>query len=339
MIVVRDSRFHETNPIIGVIYLPLRQVFQHTSRYEGSIPLIGGIGQGKVRLSLLFRSVQVQFPKRLLGWDIGTLEISHCINSVNLPSDLFGCRLVLRTMYGKQKMFSGQDGVWESRRKTSAHLPVQKRRYSSPLTIEFRTRTPGPDRTPAFATLWLKDIPDNQYLTIEVPVKRNDSDHAFKESEKNASLDIGETVGSLAFTLRFWPGLSGFHKGLAQDDPQMAGVMEALDAVESVHRTDSHDFAEEGQDEYEEYSSADEVVSLGRDHLSATSSQGVFSDFRKHQGELHRKHRGLMQWKAVRNVVWLGKGVESTAGKVKNKVRSFSNPKPKEAPLEKEVGN
>jgi len=338
MIVVKDSRFHEMNPIVGVVSLPLHQIFQHTSRFEGSVPLVGGIGQGKVRLSLLFRSVQVRFPKRLLGWDIGTLEISHCINSANLPPELYGCRLVLRTTYGKQKMFSGEEGVWESRHKTPAHMPVQKR-YSSSLTIEFRTRTPGPDRTPAFATLWLKDIPDNQYLTIEVPVRRNDSDHAFKESEKNASLDIGETIGSLAFTLRFWPGLSGFHKGMAQDDPKMAGVMEALDAIESVHQTDNREFADEAQEEYDDYSSSDEVMSLGKDHLATRSSQGLFSDFRKHQGDLHSKHRGLMQWKAVRNVVWLGKGVESKAGKVKNKVRSLSNPKPKDVPLEKEVGN
>jgi len=52
---------------------------------------------------------------------------------------------------------------------------------------------------------------------------------------------------------------------------------------------------------------------------------------------LHRKHRGLMQWGAARKVASLGKGMESTAGSVKSKVRGVFEHSTPQVGVEKEV--
>ena len=42
---VRDSRVHEDDPIMGIVVLPLDQIFKHKSQVNDSYPLAGGIGE------------------------------------------------------------------------------------------------------------------------------------------------------------------------------------------------------------------------------------------------------------------------------------------------------
>lgn len=56
---VRDACLHEDNPLLGIVHLPLADVFRHRSQVMGFWPLSGGIGYGRVRLSLVWRSIRL----------------------------------------------------------------------------------------------------------------------------------------------------------------------------------------------------------------------------------------------------------------------------------------
>jgi hypothetical protein len=341
IISVRDGRLHEANPVIGIVVLPLAQLFKHNSQFTDSLPLVGGIGYGRMRLSATFRSVQLQLPKNLLGWDIGTIDISPVVKvSSDLPPEYQHNRLTFRTLYGKGKMTASDDG-WTQKHNKPIRLPVKKR-YASCLVIEFRKHAVGPDVTSAFAVLWFKDIPDDEDLTLTLPVRKN-ADKDLDAARKNASPDIGEQIGSIQLSVRFWPGLSGYHKPLADHDSHMSDVMEVLDhaeesqkasedLLEEEHSGEETSSGEEDSDDGEEAERREQAPSKDDVDSSHTSGsqrtfetdeprKGPFKNFRQHKGELHRKHRGLMQWKAARNVAWIGRGVEHKATQLSDKVK------------------
>ncbi|KAF6745721.1 meiotically up-regulated 190 protein [Ephemerocybe angulata] len=349
IIAVRDNRIHENDPLLGIVNLPLRDALKHRSHWIGSLPIVGGVGYGRMRLSLTFRSIQLHLPRRLLGWDVGTLEIVSPITStIQLPIDYATCHLVLKTDCGKAKVRPQKDGGWAQKKGNPVRLPVRKR-YASCLVFEFKKAVMGPDDTPAYATLWLKDIPDDEEVDVSLPVCKNAPKSKLDQAKSNAETDItgdggpgahGEEenevdFGRIEMRLKFWSGLSGYHHYLADKDRHIAGVMEVLDClegVERVHGKGPQAFPQEGdlQSDYtsdesddgeESVASQEQEVEDNREEkeerLGVTrEKKGAFKNFRKKQGELHRKHRGLMQWKVARNVAWIGRGVEGTAEKI-----------------------
>src|SRR6201996_886422 len=75
-ITVRDQRNRQHDPILGVVPLKLSDILDTSSQVTRWYPLDGGIGFGRVRISLLFRSVETRLPTNLLGWDVGTFEFT-----------------------------------------------------------------------------------------------------------------------------------------------------------------------------------------------------------------------------------------------------------------------
>ncbi|KAF8975077.1 hypothetical protein BDQ17DRAFT_307169 [Cyathus striatus] len=179
IISVHDQRVHEVNPLLGVVVLPLKDLFKHKSHFQGSLPLVGGVGYGRIQIDLLFRSVQMQIPKRLLGWDIGELRVHHVQRSEGLEN-ASSWRVVLTTEHSKVRLVpSGSlihrsdgeeedDDEWKPKHRRITRLAVLKR-YSTCVLIQLRKRVLGPDVTPAFGTLWLKDLPDDEDVEVEVP--------------------------------------------------------------------------------------------------------------------------------------------------------------------------
>jgi hypothetical protein len=324
IIAVRDSRQHEIDPLIGVVVLPLKTVLQARSQINEAFPLVGGIGFGRIQLSLVFRSVQARLPKPLLGWDIGTLDIQPHARATGgaLPADLTACRLVLRTVNAKGKMRAQPDGGWAQKRGKPVRLAV-KRRFGECLLVEFRKNSLGPDHTPAFGTLWLKDVADEEEVVVQVPVWR--SGHgALERARVNAEQpgEGAERVGTLELTVKMWPGLSGYHKALAENDANLADVMQVLDAAEEVGEGDSaHDSLYDGESSSD---SEDEGASESKTQ-NGEGNGGILSEvkgYHERKEELHRKHRGMMQWSAVRKLAWVGHNVEEAAGGVEQKVKS-----------------
>lgn len=66
-ITVRDQRNREHDPILGVVPLKLSDVLLKSSQVTKWYPLDGGVGFGRIRISLLFRSVETRLPPNMLG--------------------------------------------------------------------------------------------------------------------------------------------------------------------------------------------------------------------------------------------------------------------------------
>lgn len=396
IIAVRDAREREDDPLIGIVYLQLGKLLKDRSQVMQMFPLVGGIGFGRARISIVWRSVELKLPPPLMGWDYGTLEIRGAIRVKGTLSEKSNkSRLKIRSDLGRVKMYPNDDqGEWllkgKNSRNQSAFLPVRKR-YSSSLVLEFRESKLGPDKSPAFAVLWLRELVDEESETKVLKVWKGGKDQiARAESNSNYNgMEEGEQpLGEIETELKFWRGLSGYHKRFAASSKRgnMKQVMECLDTItdESLAKDDD----EVDEDEYEDSSSENSrssedkaakkrlKVHTNDDSSTAEDSEsdgsnseekkersnsnfsisnlrkapkkilrnpveGVTStaasviapghndpedgsrgvrnqlrDYKDHHKQLHRKHRGIMQWRAAREVDHLGSKLSDLKGNV-----------------------
>jgi hypothetical protein len=352
---VRDARVHEDDPLLGIIYLPLEKVFHERSQINTVFPLAGGVGYGRARISMVFRSVQAQLPRNMLGWDYGTLDITPKVKAIDVPKDLQPLRIRMGTNLSRGKVHSrGRDGkvreedgqvVWTSKKNRPIRLPV-KMRYSSPLVIEFRQDAALRDHSPAFCVLWLKDIPDNVEQTVRLSVWKGD----LKRAENNVLDSYGEKVGEIEITLTFWSGLSGYHEDYTKKDKHLRNVMEVLEVCndqgwsdwDSDDDTDGPKINPRVDDTSDSDSDSDsdsegskflpDFLSKDRKRSSTLSQDGQrntldqFRDYKQHNKQLHRKNKGLMQWKGPRTLAWMKhvaeRGTTKVAGAFKHKDRA-----------------
>ncbi|ESK94680.1 meiotically up-regulated 190 protein [Moniliophthora roreri MCA 2997] len=355
MIAVRDSRLHEADPLIGVVVIPLYKILKNRSQLTDSFPLAGGVGFGRMKCSLLFRSVQAKLPRQLLGWETGTLEIyPESIRAVpGLPAELSSCRILLRTLYGKGKVYpkqeDGGNAEWHQKRDKPIRLPVKKR-YSSCLLVQFRKRVLGPDQTPVFGTIWLRAVPDEEVVTIKMALRKNKG-NVMERSRFNATEDIGEKIGDLEMKIKVWPGLSGYHHHLADKDLSMADVMEVLDGAEeqSGETLGDDEGLDESDSDSDDSSSSSSSSSSSEDEVSGKNGgkegiggrlRGVktgLKDYNNRRGELHRRHRGLMQWSMARKVAWIGREAEDKANEVTQGFRKRFKHQQMDGGVEKEA--
>ena len=308
----------------------------------------------------------MQSPARELGWDWGTLRIEPEVTaSEDLPQRLCHHRIKFRTNLGRVKMYSAshKDGQvhdsssnvvakWTSKRGQPLMLPV-RRRYATNMTIEFRTHSGIlKDKTPAWAVLWLKDIPDEEDMTLQIPVYKGDLHRA--KANVLPEAECGEKVGVLNVKLRFVRGLSKWHRGVARHDINVASVMETLasardagelegvtgeDKVDAVDNDDSsqsenederhhrkshssshhslwHRTSSMKQQEDGEPSTHDSGGTSDSDEGNTNGDQkgGLLNDlksYKRHSDQLHRTHRGIMQWKAPRTLKWMKNKAEN----------------------------
>lgn len=324
MVSVRDSRIHENDPLLGLVYLSLGKVFKNRSQVVDTYPLVGGIAYGRVRISMVFRSIQLQMPKELQGWDsYGTLEITSAIQSRGLASDLKDLRIKLHAGVNRGKMYvsksaEGAESHWTGKRQTFVRLAVRKR-YSSCLVIEFRRNRLGLDQTPAFAILWLKDIPDEEERTFTLPVWRGDGDK-MKRARTNCTNDgVGEDAGNIEVSLKFYRGLGAYHHKLASENPKIQDVLEVLSTANDNQEvrtamiddgdSSSSDSSSSDDDEKGPKRAAHGLIKKmtpggdtadGDDHKRSSGPISDIKDYKQNSKQLHRRHRGLMQWKVAR---------------------------------------
>lgn len=318
IISVRDSRVHENDPILGVVLLPLGNVLRESSQVHDQFPLSGGIGgfsfpllsdlltfvgYGRLRISMVFRSVQLQLPKQLLGWDCGTLAVTSMVRTSDLPRDITSLRLKLRTKIAKGKMISTEGG-WRAKKTRQLYLAVQKR-YQACLVLEFRKTSVGPDRTEAFAIIWLKDIADNEDTMVRLPVWKGSS--KLERAEKSCESELGEKLGHVEVPLKFWPGLSECHKHLFSKNKLLYAVGEVLDCVydekEAEENADGDSSETDGSnsnsEEADGFAPSFRPPKQSKKDDEEPSPLKDIKDFQGYTSQLNRRHRGLMQWRVI----------------------------------------
>jgi Ca2+-dependent lipid-binding protein len=230
-ITVRDSRNREHDPILGVVPLKLSDVLDTSSQVTRWYPLDGGIGFGRVRISLLFRSVETRLPPNMLGWDVGTFEFtSDRILAVDYKS---AAKIKLRTggSVGKlgrtdcKPLEEGDGFFWDISKKESGHavqLPV-KYRYRSPVVFEFHTA--GKRKADAYAVIWLQHLIDNEETPINIPIWQTSAPARLTQNyitEANCENEVGledlKEVGRLQFRARFKAGMDESHESFISDN-------------------------------------------------------------------------------------------------------------------------
>ncbi|KAM6476255.1 hypothetical protein HDV62DRAFT_251905 [Trichoderma sp. SZMC 28011] len=330
---VRDARLHEDDPLLGIVHLPLSEVFKERSQRNGFWPISGGIGYGKIRLSMVWRSVQLQAPRNLVGWQYGTVNVQPVATSSDCPEDLRYAKLKLRTDISSGKMYSRGSGeaTWATSKDRPLSLAVQKR-YSGCLSIAFKDKKVLGDKVSAFSVCWLKDIPDGENLILDLPIWKGD----FKRATSCCLDQCGERIGTLSIKVTFWPGMGAAHSQWANSSEHIRDVVEVIDAARDNLRDDDMERAAGIVDEEissdSDSSDEDEYIPDG----SADHKQGPIDqvrDYKKRDKALHRQHRGLMQWKVPRTAKW----VKHKVDKVEDSVTGMLDHRNKEAGIETEV--
>jgi hypothetical protein len=363
MVTVRDNRERELDPLLGIVYLPLAKLFEKRSQIMDSFPLVGGVGFGRARISMVFRSLELQLPRELLGWDYGTLEISSPVRvKGDLPHNLVSHRIKIRSNLARAK-FNASNGEWHPKRDRKSAFLAVRNRYAMPLVIEFRKNSIGPDSTPAFAVFWLKDLPDEEQKTLTLQVWKGGKENlkmATTRSKYDGKDDGERPYGEIEVTIRFWRGLSGYHKNFAQKgrNADLRNVMEALDTVnDEIHgsvsdsgsdddsdtdsSTSSHEASKRQQKLQPHKNNEDSdpecdstshsknpikmVKSLKKEIMKGDNDasdgergpMGQLRDYSSHHKQLHRKHRGVMQWRAARTGAWAVDRARRLKGEVK----------------------
>jgi len=229
-ITVRDQRMRQHDPILGVVPLKLSDILQSSSQVTRWYPLDGGIGFGRVRISILFRSVETRLPPQQLGWDVGTFEFTS--DKILATGYTSNAKLKMRTggSSGKiarvhcKKTNEGDGVFWDLSVKEGKHnvrLPV-KYRYRSPIIFELHTA--GKRKADAYAIIWLHHLEDNKDESINIPIWKTDKgmrltqNYITEENFKDIpDLEV-EEVGRLQFTGRFKAGTDEDHAHFVTDN-------------------------------------------------------------------------------------------------------------------------
>ena len=316
---VRDARVHEDDPLLGIVHLNLAELFKERSQVNGFFPLAGGVGFGRMRLSMVWRSVQLQAPPEAIGWELGTLEVKPEIEASDIPNELNDLRLKLSTSLGSGKMYPSKEHTgWSAPRHAPHWLAVEKR-YSTCLSIRFRDKKVMGGHNAAFAVLWLRDIPDEEDRELELTVWKGD----FKRAIACSLDEPGTKVGTIKLKLKFWSGLGQAHSTWANKDPDLRNVMEVLETARDnldeehageragvVHNesdTESRAGRDEEDSSTDDDSDNESRKESGGDDNAHENSQRLVDQYRKKRRDQraeHRRHRGVMQFRIPRTARW-----------------------------------
>lgn len=210
--------------------LKLSDILETSSQVTRWYPLDGGIGFGRIRISLLFRSIETRLPPHMQGWDVGTFQfLSEKINAIGYSHH---AKLKMRTggSVGKIPRTSahteGSNSYWDvqtSDSKDPIVLPV-KYRYRSPVVFEFHLA--GKRKADAYAVLWLQHLIDNEPTEIDIPIWQTAAPSRLTQNyitEKNfdrsmPGLDDLQEVGRLQFSGRFKAGMDESHEHFVADN-------------------------------------------------------------------------------------------------------------------------
>ncbi|KAI0009270.1 hypothetical protein F4779DRAFT_582754 [Xylariaceae sp. FL0662B] len=230
-VTVRDSRNRQHDPIIGVVPLKLSDILQTSSQATRWYPLDGGVGFGRIRISLLWRSVELNLPPPQLGWDVGTFEFMSDSITSTFPEHGSGkVKLKLRTggssavVKRDQCTTEGDDLEWNIGGVTNnshPRLPVRYR-YRSPVFFEFHLT--GRRHVEHFAAIWLSELADNEEKDFDIPIWKCDNGMRLSQNFITAANfstvpDIKiEEVGRLRFRGRFKAGTDRDHLRFVSDN-------------------------------------------------------------------------------------------------------------------------
>lgn len=73
--VIKDERDREHDPIIGMVSLPLKDILKDGCQVTRWFPIVGGLGWGMLRISLLFKPLEMHLPEGASSYDAATFDL------------------------------------------------------------------------------------------------------------------------------------------------------------------------------------------------------------------------------------------------------------------------
>jgi hypothetical protein len=315
---VRDARVRENDPVLGIVTIPLRDLFKTSSEVTRLFSIEEGIGYGRVNASLLFRQVKLDVPRSFIGWDTGTLEILDNIHVESTDDfDFKTKKLVISTTEEEYKaptssaIVTDGDIHWD--------LPVDKvrlpvyNRYASAVLFEIGSGGIGPigQDSDFVAVQWLQDIPDEEETHIRIPVIKSKDLEQVRQNYINdqcAKTHKYQVVGWLTCTMRLDSGLDHDHATHqeARDDKHRYEAFECVEGQAALAEENAQRVDENGE--------------------LPKKDQKAMENEKKRQLQL--RHRGVMQFAPVRTATWSKQGIKQRMHNFKNILTGDKDRKP-----------
>lgn len=236
-ITCRHAQHREHDPILGSITIKLSEVLQTASQNTAIYALDGGMGYGRIQVSVLFRSVDLRLPKNLLGWNLGSFEVlgDDVLLEQTVSNKLQHAQVRLHTDVGtgtlrRSWIEPDERGTrWSLQRIRDAPNDLQKRRvllpvrqrYQTPVRFELYTR--GNRKPVAYALYWLCDLVDNTETVLHLPVYETPMPKQLTQNySANIETDSVEStrIGTLKLTVRFKMGMDESHAAYIRTNDQ-----------------------------------------------------------------------------------------------------------------------
>lgn len=219
---VWDTRKKANDCLVGVASVKLSDIFHDSSSVVKFYNLRGGEGTGRIRVSMIFRSMRMKLEESLLGYSVGSFVFSSPIvctgdsfNTSKLNIRAAGSRRAIKR--GGEKTEGGYSWTLE---KPNNIIPVSHR-YLSPVVLEFvraglteKLKTPVIGKSKQYVVLWLHTLVDNKSSTFTLPIyKTNNPDRLIQNvvSESDATMKL-EKVGEARFEGQFKAGIDEAHE-------------------------------------------------------------------------------------------------------------------------------
>ena len=202
----RDVQRKGRDTLVGFCCMPLSELLNNSSIVTKWLPLNGGSGSGRIKVTALFRSMEVSLEKNLMGWNIGRFALSH------ISSNPSATKIVVKSD-GQSKTLTATEGSINVENELSLAV---FHRYLSPIIFEVSS---SKQSTLGTAVLWLSTITDNESGEHVLPIWKTDNvsrlvQNRITEGDEHMSL---ERVGEISVTAVFQPGLSDDFNGLAEN--------------------------------------------------------------------------------------------------------------------------
>jgi hypothetical protein len=218
---VWDTRKKADDCLVGVVSLKLSDIFNKSSSVVRFYDLKGGEGTGRIRVSMIYRSMQMKLDESLLGYSVGSFVFS---SPIVCTGEMHTSKLRIRTSGSQRsiKEVSKADGGYTYTLNKDANenfLPVHYR-YLSPLVLEFVgagliEKIGGPlGKNKHYAVLWLFKLIDNKEESFTLPIYQTNNPDRLTQNvvyESDPTMELRQ-VGEVKFSGKFKAGLDEVHR-------------------------------------------------------------------------------------------------------------------------------
>ncbi|KAJ9110691.1 hypothetical protein QFC19_001520 [Naganishia cerealis] len=273
VIVVRNEKNREHDPILGLIAFDLATMFDRASQVTRTMPIVGGLGYGLLRISLLFKPLDVKLPQNISGYEVATIKLKRLVvNSgtstlpekpcVEICSDVDGVAFDYEeTLLSKRSSQAVLHSPGPSPRPASSEMSLSstscdfivERQRKRILAIEYRHSCSlvirvynkkgklKKDLTYGLAVLRLADIADNSEVERTLPIYRTDDVNAAAESEyqrseglREGGVDPQPSLPTVTIRFALYTGISRAHRKLTRKNQKLRRVYQAWELAQDL---------------------------------------------------------------------------------------------------------